>query len=221
MEELRENTIIGIDEAGRGPLAGPVSVGGVAITIFNKFSKSELPNTCYRSYLVKIGRDKRLEGIKDSKKLSEKKREEWFEKIKDNFKYAAVMVSPKDVDRIGISKAIQFAVNKVLDKLSAGENKELVLLDGLLKAPEHYNNQKSFIKGDEKIPLISAASIVAKVLRDREMIKLHETYPEYGFNRHKGYGTKAHFEAIEKNGILDNIHRNSYLKKFLNKKIIN
>ncbi len=185
-------SIIGIDEAGRGPLAGPVSVGGVLAP---------------QNMNTKI-----LKGIKDSKKLSEKKREEWFEKIKDNFKYSVVMVSPQDVDRIGISKSIQFAVNKVLDKLSMGKNKELVLLDGFLKAPEHFNNQKSFIKGDEKIPLISAASIMAKVLRDREMRRLHEVYPKYGLDRHKGYGTKAHFEAIEKYGILE-IHRRSYLKK--------
>jgi len=209
MKDKKECIIVGIDEAGRGPLAGPVAVAAVATTIsnfqfsiFNKFSKLNFQF---------------LKGIKDSKKLSEKKREDWFEIIKNNFSYSVAMVGPKVIDKIGIQKATKLALNHALRKLHLHRHPMstqncLVLLDGGLKAPKHYN-QKTVIKGDEKISIISAASIMAKVKRDRKMKKLHKIYPEYCFDCHKGYGTKKHYEAIKKNGILD-VHRKCYLQEY-------
>ena len=179
--------IIGIDEAGRGPLAGPVCIGAV---------------------LAK-GKRQVLKGIKDSKKLSAGKREYWEKIIKKNFESHYVFASHKTIDRIGISKAVLLGVRRVLKKFS--QKPDLVLLDGLLKAPDKYK-QKTIIKGDEKVPLISAASIIAKVARDKKMIALHKKFPEYCLNAHKGYGTKMHYEKIKKNG-LSVIHRKSFCKK--------
>ncbi|MEK7575639.1 MAG: ribonuclease HII [Patescibacteria group bacterium] len=182
--------VIGIDEAGRGPLAGPVAIGAVASKIKNKKSK------------IKI-----LEGIKDSKKLSAKKREEWNKILRENFECHCVFVSHKIIDKMGIQKAVLLGVERVLKKF---RKPNLVLLDGLLKAPEKYK-QKTIIKGDEKISLISAASIIAKTIRDRKMIQLHKKFPKYNFDKHKGYGTKLHYRRIRKHGILK-IHRKSFLK---------
>jgi ribonuclease HII len=184
--------IIGIDEAGRGPLAGPVSVG-----------------------LVMISQKDRniLKGIKDSKKLSEKRREEWFEKLKKEKKvfYTCAMVGPKVIDERGISYAIRLAVKKVC--LRTGKKNCEILLDGILHAPKIYKNQKTIIKGDEKIPVISAASIVAKVTRDRKMKVLSKKYPKYEFEKHKGYGTKDHYIKIKKYGRCK-IHRKSFLDNY-------
>lgn len=185
----KKYVIIGIDEAGRGPLAGPISAGIVA-------AEARAP--------------KILKGIRDSKKLSEKQREAWFLKIKSNFKYACAMVGNETIDRVGIQKATRLAVKRVLKKIGVKPN--LILLDGSLFAPQKYN-QKTIVKGDEKIPIISAASVVAKVLRDRKMKRLHKIYPKYGFDIHKGYGTRAHYRAIKKYGICS-LHRKSYLKKW-------
>lgn len=180
--------IIGIDEAGRGPVAGPVSVG-----------------------LVMIQKKDRniLKGIKDSKKLSEKKREEWFEKLRKDKKvfYTCCMVNSKVIDDKGISYAINLAIKKVC--LRTDKEDCEVLLDGSLYAPKKYT-QKTIIKGDEKITVISAASIVAKVTRDRKMKVLAKKYPKYGFEIHKGYGTKKHYVLIKKHGRCG-IHRKSFL----------
>ena len=183
--------IIGIDEAGRGPLAGPVCVGAVGVKIKDKNEK------------IKI-----LEGIKDSKKLSAKKREEWFKVLEEcpEFECHHVFVSHEAIDNFGIRKAVLFGVEKVLEKFS--KKPDLVLLDGSLNAPEEYK-QETIIKGDEKIPLISAGSIVAKVSRDRVMMNMHKKYPEYCFNEHKGYGTKKHFEKIIEHGFCE-IHRKTF-----------
>ena len=133
---------------------------------------------------------KTLEGIKDSKKLSAKKREEWFKVLqeKPEFECHHVFVSHTAIDNFGIRKAVLFGVEKVLEKFS--QKPDLVMLDGSLNAPEEYN-QETIIKGDEKIPLISAGSIIAKVSRDIVMMNMHKKYPEYCFNEHKGYGTKS------------------------------
>lgn len=193
--------IIGVDEVGRGPLAGPVTVAAVMMP--HDFSFGDIrPN--------------------DSKKISEKKREEWFLFAQEHpdISYAVASISPEMIDEIGISKSTILAVEQSLEKLSStwglGPQVEEVevLLDGLLRAPKQYQ-QKTIIKGDEKEPIISLASIVAKVTRDRMMTEISKKHPQYGFENHKGYGTKKHYESIEKYGILD-IHRRSFLKNLKN-----
>ncbi len=196
-------TIIGIDEAGRGPIAGPVAVGAFAFKIKNY------------ELIIKNVKDKYKLPLRDSKKLSAKQREEWFAIINKWQKagkcdYAVTLVSASDVDKIGISKAIQSGLNKSLEKVKA-KNTHQIFLDGGLKAPKEFKNQKTVIKGDEKIPVISLASICAKVVRDAHMTRLNNKYPFYSFNTHKGYGTKAHYKAIEKYGI-SKIHRKTFLK---------
>ncbi|MEK7589740.1 MAG: ribonuclease HII [Patescibacteria group bacterium] len=194
--------IIGIDEAGRGPLAGSVSVGAVL------FSKEE-----YKKF--KKESEKTLTG-RDSKKLSEKKREEWF-KIIEVKKKAGVLnfsigfSSAKVIDIYGIVYAINKAIEKIFSEFKMKSDECVVLLDGNLKAPKKFKNQKTIIKGDEKELIISLASIIAKVSRDRYIVNLSKKYPEYGFEKHKGYGTKVHYEMIEKHGICA-IHRRTFLK---------
>jgi len=191
----KKYSIVAIDESGRGPLAGPISVAAIAAT-----DDSQL---------------KLLKNIRDSKKLSEKQREEWFAVLKNNFEYRVSMVGSRIIDRVGIKRATQVAVNRVLCRLLHGKLPDVVLLDGLLKAPKRYS-QQTIIKGDEKVPLISAASIMAKVKRDRKMRRVHESFPEYFFDRHKGYGTKLHYAMIKKHGRLS-CHRDSFLKNVAQK----
>lgn len=196
--------LIGIDEAGRGPLAGPVAVGLVAIPESADWRIREL-----------------LSGVRDSKQLSEKEREDWFIKIKTAEKSAALfsavsLVSEKIIDSRGISFAIHLGIKKCLNKfegnqISVRKNDCEILLDGSLKAPKEYKDQKTIIKGDAKVPIIGLASIVAKVSRDKKMRSLAKKYPKYGFEIHKGYGTKKHYEAIKKHGI-SSVHRKSFLK---------
>lgn len=189
--------VIGIDEAGRGPLAGPVSLGTVLIP-----SKSRLA----------------LKGLKDSKQLSEKQREKWFASIlawqkEGKLKYAVSLIPNSVIDAKGISFAIRSGIAKNLKKLEVDPKSAEVLLDGSLKAPLEYVHQKTIIKGDEKIPVISLASIVAKVTRDRLMKKFGKKYPTYGFEVHKGYGTLLHRKAIKKFGASP-IHRKTFLRNF-------
>ena len=194
--------IVGIDEAGRGPLAGPVCVGAVGVKITtDKNLEAKLP-----SALGSLA--SKLRGIKDSKKLSAKKREEWFKVLRENpeFECHHIFVSNEMIDKFGIRKAVLFGAEKVLEKFS--RQPDMVLLDGSLYAPEKYE-QETIIKGDEKIPLIAAGSIIAKVSRDRVMMNMHKKYPEYCFNEHKGYGTKKHFEKIIKHGFCE-IHRKTF-----------
>lgn len=179
--------IVGIDEAGRGPLAGPLAVAGVA---------------------AKKKRNYFLRNIKDSKKLSAKQREEWREILHKKFEYHSVLVGSKIIDKIGISKATKMAVARVLKKFS--RRPDLVLLDGSLFAPKHYI-QKTIIKGDEKVPLISAASIIAKTRRDSHMLRLQKKFPQYCFDKHKGYATKLHYKMIKKYGFCP-FHRYSFCK---------
>ena len=181
---MKNKYIIGIDEAGRGPIAGPVAIGAVAARANFKL----------------------LKNIKDSKKLSAKKREIWRKIIKDNFEYHCVFISHKVIDRIGISKAVRLGVKKVLKKIDG--KIDLILLDGALKAPQRYK-QKTIIKGDEKIPLIAAASIIAKTARDKKMLVFHKKFPQYCFDRHKGYATKLHYKKLKKHGPCL-IHRRSF-----------
>jgi ribonuclease HII len=188
--------IVGVDEAGRGPIAGPVSVGVVV-----------MPNS--PAIL------KRLDGVRDSKQLSEKGREAWFEKVKNLHKegylnFAASCVGSSHIDLHGIVSAIKRAISRSLLKTSVNPAECLVLLDGLLRAPKRFHYQETVYKGDEIVPIISLASIVAKVHRDRRLRHLAQRYPNYGFERHKGYGTKAHYQAIGRHGICRE-HRISFL----------
>lgn len=188
--------IVGIDEVGRGPLAGPVAVGIVA-------TKPDFDFTV-------------LGDVKDSKKLSEKKREEIFEKAEvlkasGEISYGVFMESAQTIDKIGIVPSLKRAIKRGLKNLSTDVEVE-VFLDGGLVAPAEYK-QKTIIKGDEKVPIISLASILAKVTRDRYIKSIAEQYKEYGFDKHKGYGTKAHREMIEKYGLSD-LHRKSFCKNY-------
>jgi len=204
---------IGIDEAGRGPLAGPVAVGAV---LFKMKDKDRL--ACVF---------KKIKG-KDSKKLTPRRREEYFEIIKNeakkgNLQFAVSFSSAKLIDKKGIVFAIKKALAGSLEKVSnlSGDCSQMsVLLDGSLHAPEKYFNQKTIIRGDESELSISLASIVAKVSRDRKMVLLAKKYPLYGFERHKGYGTKYHCQQILKYGP-SREHRVSFLTRILNNSKLN
>ncbi len=182
------NYIVGIDEAGRGPLAGPITFAFVAC-----------PARLHR---------KIFKNIRDSKKLTPRKREEWFKFLKAHPKlaYGVASVGPKIIDEKGISYASRLAINRLTRKFQFRPLK--VFLDGGLKAPEQFP-QKTVIKGDEKIPVIAAASIIAKVTRDRKMTRLAKKFPEYGFEIHKGYGTKKHLTQLAKHGP-SAIHRTTF-----------
>lgn len=202
MAARKFNYIIGIDEVGRGPLAGPVAVGVVSIRAEHKRKVEKL-----------------FPIIKDSKKLTPKKREEWLLKIKEAellgyLSCAVSYVGPSVIDKKGLSHAIRTAMQESLDSIEHDIEKAKVLLDGSLYAPEHYANQETIIKGDEKELAIALASIVAKVARDARMTALAKKFPEYGFEKHKGYGTRAHYDAIKKNGITKH-HRKSFLRAHL------
>lgn len=194
--------LIGIDEVGRGPLAGPVAVGAVLV---------------YAEHYEKV--TKLFPVVKDSKKLSPKMREVWVAKVREaeeaGFLVTAVsFVGVTTIDRKGIAGAIRIALARSLDTLSKGTpstGASRVLLDGGLCAPSHYLHQQTIIKGDEKELAIALASIVAKVTRDAYMVKLAKKYPEYGFEKHKGYGTRAHYGAIKKNGTTPH-HRKTFLR---------
>lgn len=194
--------LIGIDEVGRGPLAGPVAVGAVCVHIK------------HQKILEKWGR-----GFRDSKKLSARGREEWMVKIKkaeeDGFlEYSVAFVSSTIIDKKGIAPSIRMALTQSLKPFETSKVRiqtSRVLLDGGLRAPLVYENQKTIIKGDEKELVIALASIVAKVTRDAWMVKLGKKFPAYGFEKHKGYGTHAHYTAIKKHGITPH-HRKSFLK---------
>ncbi len=196
--------IVGIDEVGRGPLAGPVAVCAFIMPIGFKTSG--------------------FGPLKDSKKLTPKKREEIFCKLEilknsrqsssqgsKKIDYSVCYESAKRIDKIGISKAIKNCIKKSLKNIKANPQKCLVLLDGGLKAPEEFKNQKTIIKGDEKERVIAFASVIAKVSRDALMCKMTKKYPKYCFEIHKGYGTKKHCEIIKKEGICEE-HRKSFLR---------
>lgn len=189
---------IGIDEVGRGPIAGPVAVGSFVF--------------------LDLRAKKIFAGVKESKQLSEKKREEWFDLVKKQKKfglvdYAVNFQSHKVIDSKGIVFAINKALANVLNKLKLKPNSCKVLLDGGLKAPTEYKDQKTIIKGDEKEMVIALASICAKVSRDSYMKKISEKYNKYDFHIHKGYGTKNHYIAIKKHGLSD-IHRKTFIYGF-------
>lgn len=200
MEARVKKVIIGIDEAGRGPLAGPVAVGAVCF----------LNTNCSRIF----------RGVKESKQLSAPVREMWYakiieEKAKGNIDFVVSLRSAQLIDSKGLSFVIRRAIDECLLKLGQDPESTTILLDGGLKAPIEYKRQKTIIKGDTKEQTIALGSIVAKVTRDRLMVKLSKKYPEYSFEIHKGYGTKKHREAIKKHGAIF-IHRKSFLKNIVN-----
>ncbi len=230
---MESKYIIGIDEVGRGPIAGPVAV---CVFICKPDFFDTLPTSPTGGKLPKL---------RDSKKLSAKQRDEWFvylQKCKKEGKcdFQVSYVSSENIDKFGIVKCIQKALETSLSKVVASVHKNFpalpslrglrhgenfhkptslqnanfdffsIFLDGGLKAPKEYVNQQTIIKGDELYPVISCASIVAKVSRDRVMKKYALEYPDYGFENHVGYGTKAHYLAIKKNGTTA-IHRKTFL----------
>ncbi len=191
--------IVGIDEVGRGPIAGPVAVG--TFCIFDK------------SFMTKVRRF--TLPLRDSKQLSKQQREKWFEQIESwqnegACAFSVCMINAQEIDRKGISHSIKKALLTTLQDLEI-ENTDMIFLDGSLHAPSSFENQKTIIKGDETISVISLASIVAKVTRDRHMAKIAKRYPKYGFEQHVGYGTEAHYLAIKKHGVTP-LHRKSFLK---------
>lgn len=183
------NLVCGIDEAGRGPLCGPVCAAAVILPV-----------------------DCEIDGINDSKKLTEKKREKLYDEIIEKaVSYSISMISADEIDQINILQATFKAMRNAFDGLS--EKPDIALIDGNQK-PGLSCEQRTIVKGDSKSISIAAASILAKVTRDRYMIELDKKFPQYKFAQHKGYGTKLHYEMIAENGICEE-HRKTFLKKIL------
>ena len=183
MRENYEKNLCGIDEAGRGPIAGPLVVAGAIL-------------------------NEPIDELNDSKKLTEKKREKLFDIIKDKCEFHIVFKSAEDIDSFGISKCLSDSIKEIMKKLSAKQ----YLMDG--NTAFGISNLNYLIKADGLIDEVSAASILAKVSRDRYMCEIAKDYPEYLFEKHKGYGTKAHIEAIKENGY-SKLHRRSFKIKQL------
>lgn len=183
-------TICGIDEAGRGPLAGPVYAAAV---------------------ILPLGLE--IAGLNDSKKLSEKKREELFDVICEKaVNFSIGIADEKEIDEINILNATFLAMKRAVDGLKI--KPDYALIDGNRYPRIGGVTEETIVKGDGKSMSVAAASILAKVSRDRYMLEIAEKYPQYCFEKHKGYGTKLHYEMLEKYGISP-VHRKSFLKKLL------
>ncbi len=195
--------IVGVDEVGRGPLAGPITFCALKLAIDFKASG--------------FGRK-----IKDSKLLQPKKRKEIFQKIEKlksegSIEYALHSCTHTEIDEIGLGKVVKICIEKALEKLQLDPEECIILLDGGIRAPKDYKNQMTIIGGDAKIRAISFASIVAKVWRDEKMVSLSKKYPKYFFHEHKGYATQKHCDAIREHGLCA-IHRKSFCKNILSSK---
>lgn len=190
--ESGKKIVAGVDEAGRGPLAGPVCAAAVILPV-----------------------DLEIEGLNDSKKLSEKKREKLYDIIIDKaVAYDIQLVDNEIIDEINILQATMLAMTNAVNSLSV--KPDFVIIDGN-RLPEQLEiPAKAVVKGDAKSMSIAAASILAKVTRDRLMLELAKEYPEYEFERHKGYGTKLHCEKLREFGPCK-IHRRTFIKKILDK----
>lgn len=192
-EELYKNgtnLICGIDEAGRGPLAGPVVVASAVML-----------------------KDSMIEGVNDSKKVSEKKRERIFEEItKQAISYGVGIIDETKIDEINILQATKLGLTNSIKELNV--KPDIILVDALKNINTCNIPYRSIIKGDALSYSIAAASIIAKVTRDRIMIGYDKMYPEYGFSKHKGYGTAEHIAAIKKYGLCP-IHRRTFVKNFI------
>lgn len=185
-------SVCGVDEAGRGPLAGPVYAAAVI-----------LPEGC------------EIEGLNDSKKISEKKREKLFDIIIEKaVSYSIASVDEKTIDEINILQATYLAMRKAVEGLDVPA--DYALIDGN-RMPELKIDGETIIKGDANSPSIAAASILAKVSRDRYMLELDKKMPQYQFAKHKGYGTKLHYEMLTEHGVSES-HRISFLGSFLGTK---
>lgn len=193
-------SICGIDEAGRGPLAGPVVVASVVMP-----------------------EGSMIEGVNDSKKVSEKKREKLYEQIiEEAVAYGVGIIDQNEIDRINILNATKEGLTLCIKELEKNlkeknrgiEKPEIILVDALTKIDTDHIPYQSIIKGDAKSYSIAAASIIAKVTRDRIMRQWDEVYPEYGFAKHKGYGTAMHISAIKQYGICP-LHRKTFVKNFI------
>ena len=182
--------ICGIDEAGRGPLAGPVVVAAVIMP-----------------------ENSMIEGVNDSKKISEKKREKLYEEITSQaITWGVGIIDQNEIDNINILNATKKGLTQAI--LALNQKPDIILVDALTGINTLGIPYESIIKGDAKSYSIASASIIAKVTRDRIMRKLDTIYPEYGFAKHKGYGTAAHIQAIKENGICA-LHRKTFVKKFI------
>ncbi len=178
-------SIAGVDEVGRGPLAGPV---------------------CAAAVILPVGLE--IEGVNDSKKLTEKKREQLYDVIAEKaLAWSVSFVEPEVIDEINIRQATHLAMEKAVNELS--KQADFLLVDGNDKIP--FSVPSAYVvKGDAKSLSIAAASIMAKVTRDRYMVEMGFQYPEYGFEKHKGYGTALHMEAIRNHGLTP-LHRRSFM----------
>lgn len=186
--------VCGVDEAGRGPLAGPVSAAAVI-----------LPENCD------------IDGLNDSKKLTERKREELFDIIKEKaIAYGIAFASVEEIDKFNILNATFLAMNRAIEALQMPA--DFALIDGNRIPKDIKIPCETVIKGDAKSSSIAAASVLAKVTRDRLMLSLDSEYPQYNFKKHKGYGTKDHRELIIKHGPCK-IHRISFLKNILGERL--
>lgn len=225
--------VVGVDEAGRGPLAGPVVAAAVSLRNF------QFPTSNFQTKSNdQISNDKMWDLVRDSKKLSEKQREEVFDFVLENFHVGIGVCDHITVDRINILEASFLAMKIAVQELRRAINNQetitkkqknsnnqipitkntkykiqdtkcIVLVDGNKKIPNFSGEQLAVVGGDKIVKSISAASIIAKVTRDRMMLEAHEKYPEYHFDKHKGYGTKIHMEALKENGPCE-IHRKSF-----------
>lgn len=187
----------GVDEAGRGPIAGPVAVGLVVVP--DDFDWNSIP------------------GVGDSKQVTEKNREAIFlraeELQRDGYiSFSVALVAAQDIDAYGIVASVKEGISRVFEACVLDPDTVSVKLDGLLSAPDRYMHQVTIVRGDASEKIIGLASILAKVTRDRYMYRLAQTYPTYGFEQHKGYGTRAHYYQIGIHGFCPE-HRRSFLKK--------
>lgn len=189
--------VIGIDEVGRGPLAGPLTLGFVMVPL-KEVQKTFKP-------LLELG-------LNDSKLVSLKKRLKIVESL-DGVRCFTLSIGPRYIDKHGMSKALYILIKRGLKKLDAEADKCFLKLDGALKAPKEFSHEV-IIGGDRKEPVIMLASVIAKVKRDKYMESISKKYPEYGFSENKGYGTKKHIEAIKKHK-LSKIHRKSFCTRII------
>jgi ribonuclease HII len=203
----RATCIVGIDEAGRGPLAGPVVAAVAAYRDQVDFAVSEELEKPFRF-------------IRDSKKLSEKKREEMFDFIHEHFVVGVGIVPAETIDRMNILEATFLAMKEALSdfrrkakEMGLPMDELLLLVDGNQKIPNLSVRQETVVGGDASVKSIAAASIIAKVTRDRMMLEYDAEYPVYGFVKHKGYGTKTHMDALRRHGACP-IHRMSFRPVF-------
>ena len=191
-DEKYNKIVVGVDEAGRGPLAGPVVAGAVIVI-------QDFPE---------------LQEINDSKKLTEKKRERLFEAIEKNCIVGIGIASEKEIDEMNILNATFLAMRRAINQVTEKSAFDIVLVDGNHLIREYEGEQECIVKGDSKSLAIATASIVAKVTRDRMLCEIAKEFPEYEFEKHKGYGTRKHREILLEKGACK-YHRKTFLKKIL------